>query len=112
MNKILKIVSALQKQYGRPKFDSYHDPLDELILTILSQNTTYHNCRRASQSLRRNFRGWKQAALADTREIARAIRCGGFSNMKAKRIKELLKVIYELRGTYPLQFLKKWSMGG
>jgi len=105
MNKISKIVRLLKKEYGTPQFDSYKNPLDELILTILSQNTTWQNCRSAFDSLKKRFKGWRQVAAADTRRIAVAIRCGGLSNVKAERIKELLNEVYRGRKSFNLRFL-------
>ncbi|NOX97003.1 MAG: endonuclease III [Nitrospirae bacterium] len=105
--KMQKIISLLEKEYGIPRFDGYHNPLDELILTILSQNTSWQNCSRAFDSLKRSFKDWKQVASADTGKIAQAIKTGGLSRIKAERIKNILKVIYEERGSYCLEFLKK-----
>lgn len=107
MNKVQKIISLLKREYGTPQFDGYQNPLDELILTILSQNTSWQNCRRAFDSLKRSFKNWGQVASADTRKIAQAIKIGGLSKIKAKRIKNILKVVYEERGSYGLLFLKK-----
>ncbi len=109
-DKIQKIISLLRKEYGTPLFDGYQEPLDELILTILSQNTSWQNCRRAFDSLRESFRDWEEVASADTRRIARAIKIGGLSRIKAKRIKEILKVIYQDKGSYSLLFLKKENL--
>lgn len=107
MNRVPKIIRLLEKEHGTPEFDSYKNPLDELILTILSQNTTWQNCRSAFDSLRKSFRTWKQAAVANPRRIAQAIRCGGLANVKAKRIKKLLNEIYQARKSFNLKFLSK-----
>lgn len=104
---ISRIISLLEKEYGTPEFDSYKNPLDELILTILSQNTTWQNCRAAFDSLRRSFGSWREVAAADTRRVAAAIRCGGLANIKSRRIKELLKGIYRTRNSFNLKFLFK-----
>lgn len=107
MNKVEKIIFFLEKEYGASRFDGSQNPLDELILTILSQNTNRQNYRRAFDSLKGSFKNWEQVARADTRGIIRAIKIGGLSRIKAKRIKNILKVIYEERGSYSLVFLKK-----
>ena len=110
MSKVEKIIFLLKREYGTPRFDGYQNPLDELILTILSQNTTWQNCHRAFDSLKGSFKDWGQIAQANTRGIARAIKIGGLSRIKAKRIKNILKVIYEERGSYSLIFLKKENL--
>lgn len=110
MNKVQKVISFLKREYGTPRFDGYQNPLDELILTILSQNTTWQNYSRAFASLKRSFKDWEQVARADSRRTARAIKIGGLSRIKAKRIKNILKVVYEERGSYSLIFLKKENL--
>ncbi len=110
MDKMEKVISLLKKEYGIPQFDGYPDPLDELIITILSQNTSWQNCRRAFDRLKEKFKTWKQVASADTWKIARAIKTGGLSGIKAGRIKEILKVVYEEKNSYSLLSLKKESL--
>jgi endonuclease-3 len=110
MDKMQKVIFLLKKEYGTPQFDSYPDPLDELIITILSQNTSWQNCRRAFDNLKENFKTWKQVASADTQKIARAIKIGGLSDIKAGRIKEILKVVYEESSSYSLLLLKKETL--
>jgi len=105
LNRISKITRLLEKEYGTPEFDSYKNPLDELILTILSQNTTWQNCRAAFDSLKKSFEGWSEVARADTRRIATVIKCGGLSNVKARRIKKLLNELYRARKSFNLRFL-------
>lgn len=107
MNKVQKVISLLKKEYGVPQFDGHQEPLEELILTILSQNTSWQNCLRAFDGLKRSFKNWEQVARADTRKIAQAIKIGGLSRIKSKRIKNALKVVYEVRGSYSLILLKK-----
>jgi endonuclease-3 len=74
------------------------DPLDELILTVLSQNTSDINRDRAYQAMRGRFPTWEATAAADERELAAAIRPGGLSNVKAPRIQAILRQIQEREG--------------
>jgi endonuclease-3 len=71
------------------------DPIEELILTVLSQNTSDVNRDRAFEAMRRAFPSWEALALADERELAAAIRPGGLSNVKAPRILSILAEIKE-----------------
>jgi endonuclease-3 len=83
------------------------DPLDELILTVLSQHTSDLNAERAFADLRRAFPdGWGQVADAPTREVADAIRRGGLADSKAPRIQEILRQIHEREGAYDLGSLR------
>lgn len=109
MKKISKIISLLKLEYGAPDFDRFDDPLDQLILTILSQNTTWQNCRRAFDNLKAKFRDWEEVMAADVNGIRGAIRPGGLANVKARRIKEVLREIHRANGLLDLRFLRKIS---
>lgn len=105
MEIIRRVCALLEEAYGRPEFDPVVGPLDELVLTILSQNTSAVNCRRAFANLRERFKSWDEVRRADTREIEDAIRIGGLAGVKAGRIKKLLEKIKGLRGRLELDFL-------
>jgi endonuclease-3 len=74
------------------------DPLEELILTVLSQNTSDVNRDRAYDAMRERFPTWEALAAADERHLAEAIRPGGLSNVKAPRILAILHRIREREG--------------
>jgi endonuclease-3 len=85
-----------------------HDPLAELIQTVLSQNTADINSDRAYASLMERFGGdWEAVRAALTSEIADAIRHGGLAEIKAARIKSILNRIVELVGELDLSFLRE-----
>jgi endonuclease-3 len=87
------------------------EPLDGLILTVLSQNTNDRNRDRAFESLKERFNSWDEAAGAEIREIAEAIRPGGLANIKAARIHNILKTVLSEAGSYSLQMLKSRDTG-
>ena len=97
---------ALRGLYGDPGPQRLGDPLDGLIRTILSQNTTAANSRAAYASLRARFPTWEACARAPVRAIARAIESGGLANVKAARIREILRHIERERGALNLDFLQ------
>jgi endonuclease-3 len=74
------------------------DPLEELILTVLSQNTSDLNRDRAYRALRRRFRTWEALSRASREDVAAAIRPGGLANIKAPRILAILRQIGERGG--------------
>ncbi|MBI4027898.1 MAG: endonuclease III [Verrucomicrobia bacterium] len=82
------------------------DPLDGLIATILSQNTTDRNSDRAFRKLRKTFPTWKQACAAGPDAIKRAIRSGGLARIKSRRIQQVLRTIREREGALTLQRLR------
>jgi endonuclease-3 len=107
--KIERICDLLDLAYGKQEFRPHNSPLDELVLTILSQNTTAANCRQAFASLRERFPAWEDVRKADVREIARAIYSGGLSEIKSVRIKAILQAIYEAQGSLDLDWLRDVS---
>jgi endonuclease III len=90
-----RIRDRLRSYYGVPRNDPHHAPLDELVLTILSQNTNDRNRDVAYTRLRARFSDWAEVAAAPVGEIEEAIRPGGISRVKSRRIKEILRAIQE-----------------
>ncbi len=100
----------LRERFGTPQPDSYQAPLDEVVFTILSQNTTDTNRDRAWASLWLHFDSWEQIAAARVDKIAAAIKVGGLHKVKAKRIKAILRQIERDRGGFDLDYLEKLDM--
>lgn len=80
-------------------------PVDELVLTFLSQSTTDANSRRGFQQLRERFPHWEAVADAPVEAIEAAIRVCGLSRQKAPRIKAALQRIREEQGAITLDHL-------
>jgi len=86
------------------------DPLDELILTVLSQHTSDVNAERAFADLRRVFPGgWQQVVDAPTVGVADAIRSGGLADSKAPRIQAILREVRDREGSFDLSSLRAMS---
>jgi endonuclease-3 len=84
------IRDRLRRAYGRPRLRPHRRPVDELILTVLSQNTNDRNRDVAYMRLRGRFPSWEAVRRAPEEEVEEAIRPGGISKIKAKRIKAIL----------------------
>ena len=80
-------------------------PVDELVLTYLSQSTTDVNSSRGFQALRERFADWEAVADAPVEEIEAVIRPCGLSRQKAPRIKAALQHLRAERGSVTLDFL-------
>lgn len=106
--RVAEIAKALESEYGQTH-SRRSDPLDVLIGTILSQNTSDHNSSLAFSRLTQRFGGWEKVADADVRTIEAAIRPGGLSKIKAPRIKRILRQIPRQRGRITLDFLDRMS---
>jgi endonuclease-3 len=92
--------------YGEPEWRRPLPPLDELISTILSQNTNDRNRDRAFDALRARFPSWEAVRDAPLEAVIEAIRPAGLANQKARRIQEVLREITRLRGALELDFLQ------
>jgi endonuclease-3 len=84
------IRDRLRAYYGRPRNVPHRAPLDELVLTILSQNTNDRNRDIAYARLRSRFPGWEDVARAPLAEVEDAIKPGGISKVKSRRIQDIL----------------------
>jgi len=92
------IYRRLKDHFGRLEPPRRLDPLDELILTVLSQNTSDVNRDRAYQAMRRRYPSWLRLADADAASLADVIRPGGLANIKAPRILSILRTIRDREG--------------
>ena len=89
--RIALILRRLRAAYGAPPPPRRLAPLDELILTVLSQNTNDTNRDRAYADLRSRYPTWGDVADAPLPAIARAIRRGGLGPTKSVRLREILR---------------------
>jgi endonuclease-3 len=89
------ILLRLRKVYGAPPAPRRLPPLDELILTVLSQHTSDTNRDRAYADLRSRFPSWDEVADAPLPALARAIHRGGLGPTKAVRIRGILRDLRE-----------------
>jgi endonuclease-3 len=101
------IRDRLRAYYGRPRNLPHRAPLDELVLTILSQNTNDRNRDIAYARLRARFPSWAAVAAAPVAELEQAIRPGGISRVKSERIKRILRAIEQQRGGLALDWLEQ-----
>ncbi|HUU55122.1 MAG TPA: endonuclease III [Armatimonadota bacterium] len=104
------IVGQLDRTYGRPSHGRGGDPLDSLIGTVLSQNTSDVNSHRAFERLKKRFPRWEDVLAARPSQIAGAIRSGGLGDIKSRRIKRILREIERDRGKLDVSFLKRASV--
>jgi endonuclease-3 len=94
VNRRLKSIrDRLRHAYGRPILRPHHAPIDELILTVLSQNTNDRNRDVAYERLRERFSTWAEVRDAHEDEVEEAIRPGGISRVKAGRIQNILRAV-------------------
>jgi endonuclease-3 len=91
--KVRAIRDRLRAAYGKPVERPHRAPVDELILTVLSQNTNDRNRDVAYARLTARFDSWDAVREAPTSEVEDAIRPGGLAPTKAVRIQEILRAL-------------------
>jgi endonuclease III len=91
--RVRAIVERLRSTYGQPILRPHRAPVDELILTVLSQNTNDRNRDVAYARLRERFDTWADVRDAPVAEVEDAIRPGGLAPTKAVRIQEILRAV-------------------
>ena len=100
------VYQQLLDAFGNPEWRSPLPPVDELVSTMLSQNTNDINRDRAYAALRAKFPTWEAVRDAKKSAVIRTIRSAGLANQKGPRIQGVLRQITQERGNLELGFLK------
>ena len=104
------VLRKLERASASPRWTPHHDPLAELVATILSQNTSDVNSDRAYAALRAAFPSWDEVADAPPDELATVIRSGGLAKLKAQRIQQILRTLRARQGDLSLDKLMDMPM--
>ena len=102
----LRVHRKLLEFYGEPTWRNPLPAVDELVSTILSQNTNDNNRDKAFDALRARFATWELVRDAPVEQVIDAIRSAGLGNQKGPRIQQVLREITAERGNLDLSFLK------
>jgi len=104
-----RVTQLLDEAYGRPQLAPRLPPVDELIYTVLSQNTADVNTDRSFAALRERFPTWEALRDAPIDEITAAIARGGLAATKAPRIKAILAALSSRSGRPDLDALDEMT---
>jgi endonuclease III len=104
--KMPRVLDLLAAEYGEPRVRG-RPPLDELVLTILSQNTSDVNRDRAYAAMRERFPTWQDVIEAPVGELEAVLRPGGLARQKAPRIQAVLARVAEEGHGLDLRWLAK-----
>ncbi len=111
------IINRLTRESPRTPWRPTHDPVTELVLTLLSQNTSDTNSGRAFQQLLKRYPNWDAVLDAPVEELEATIRPGGLARSKAPRMQALLTQLRERLGPdwdasrlaeMPIDEAKRW----
>lgn len=113
LHHVSEFLDELERLYGseaRPSSDFYYEePLDDLILTVLSQNTNDKLRDIAYANMRSTYKSWEAVAHADLSELAEVIRTAGMTSAKPPRIQKILASVKEKFGSYSIKALREWK---
>lgn len=108
--KINNIISLLRKEFkGLQPKPSKSDPLDVLIATMLSQNTTDKTSYRAFQNLKNDFKNWNDVMNSPPAKVKKAIKVCGLTNQKTKSIQTMLRKMKKKYGGLSLDFINEYE---
>jgi endonuclease-3 len=108
--KAARICDSLAANYGTTVVERSSPPIDELVLTILSQNTNDVNSQRAYDSLKAAYSGWEEVLSAREEDLAQVIKSSGSYRLKAKRIKAALTEIVQRVGALDISLLRDMEL--
>jgi len=101
----LAIHQKLVEFFDFPDWRNPLPALDELVSTILSQNTNDVNRDRAFDALIARYSSWEEVRDADEQDVIDTIRPAGLANQKGPRIQKILTQITEQKDNLDLSFL-------
>jgi len=107
---VAQIHTRLDKAFGGEAWDASRkpsDPLDNLMRTILSQNTTDANRDRAYENLRNQYPTWEKVRRASSESIQDAIKVAGLAKQKGPTMQNFLKWLHQEHAVLSLDFLKE-----
>jgi len=117
VQEIHQIRQRLIDVFGMPVWRDPLPPVDELVSTMLSQNTNDTNRDAAFNQLKITFPNWRSVMNADPQDVIEAIRTAGLANQKGPRIQQALRDIAAFTGgeisldfltEMPLEEARQW----
>lgn len=100
---VLDLLEALWHQEQTPDVKAFDEPLDGLVLIILSQNTNDRNRDTAFDRLKKTAPTWEAAADLSRDQLIDLIRPAGLCYGKADTIMRALAAVRERCGCYSLK---------
>lgn len=105
-DRIREIARRLEEAHGSPS-KTRRDPLEELLLTVLSQNTSDTNRDRAWEGLREAFDDWEAVRRAPLEAVEESIRVGGLARQKSATIHRVLERLHDEVGEPSLDHIRE-----
>ena len=110
--RVLDVLEAAWHNEANEPNLGHEEPLDGLILTVLSQNTNDRNRDAAWLRLKERFPSWEDVVRRGVAGLEDAIRPAGLSPTKARRILNILGTVKRDFGEYSIAKLKERGAEG
>jgi endonuclease-3 len=110
-NHVREVVDRLAEAHGELPWRRRHDPVSELVTTILSHSTTDANQFAAFDELRRRFPSWEEVREAPAEEVMDAVRVAGMPSQKGPRVQRALEIVAEDGRGEDLEWLGQVPVG-
>ena len=108
-----EIFDILESLYGNEAKDAsqfaYDEPLDDLILTVLSQNTNDKLRDIAFANMKQKYKTWANVMNSSLDELKETIRIAGMTNRKPANIQAILKIIQADFGELSIKSMRNWK---
>ena len=104
------VLRRLEKQYGRPEQATDRTPLEQLILGLLSDQTSERKAAQALRRLHTDFVDFNEVRVTRPRDLAQAIQMVADPFAKARRIGRVLQQLFQKQGCVDLDFLRRWPL--
>lgn len=108
----------LCREFGHPDLPAPLPVLEELVFTVLSQNTNDRNRDKAWQRLKQKYSlhtgkisriNWRMVLESDLSALGDVIRVAGLGATKSETIKRVLKAALQLTGSFDMQIMSSWQ---
>ena len=103
---VRRLISVLSAEYGDPLLNNRPDPVDELVLIMLSEKTDEPKYLRAFEALTNRFSSWDQLVVARLEEIEDPISVAGMGKRRARLLRNCLSAIRSQFGSLDLSSLE------
>ena len=107
--KLRRVAGLLKGAYGRQRKKKALNPLDQLVLDHLAENSSERRARRAFKRLKADFVDWNEMRVSSLKEIELAISMVAQASTKAALIKEIMVDIFSGYHMVSLDFLRDLS---
>jgi len=99
---VLDLLEGCWHNEAAPPGLAHPEPLDGLILTVLSQHTNDRNRDAAYARLKERYPTWEAAVFAGYDNLLDAVRPAGLAPTKAGRIMEIMEIVLRDFGRYSI----------